>query len=265
MALAVVPACGVSIFNGRHLFFVGLGALGLLAQFVEGVLSERERWPLRRVWRASALFLLVLHSTVFSVVVHGARTLVGSQYGSVGDIGALEGVQHQDVVIVNAPSPGQLFYLPSLRAFAGQPNPAHLRALAPAYGSVALTRLDEHTLLVQPEYGYLLPPGARVGARQDVFPLAHAAHATRYSESFIRSGAFPLALGEQVELPGMRVRVTALTPDGRPWQARAQFQLPLEDADLRWLQWDWETNAYAPFTPPQVGQTVLVPGPFTGD
>jgi hypothetical protein len=210
------------------------------------------------------LLLLTLHAALFPMVVHGARTLVSSQYGSVGDIGALAGVERQDVVIVNAPSPGQLFYLPSLRNHQGQPMPAHLRVLAPAYGAVAITRLDEHTLLLQPEHGYLLPPGEKVGARQDVFPLAHASYATRYSEGFIRSGAFPLALGEQVYLTGMRVQVTALTDDGRPLQARAQFERPLDDAALRWLQWDWETNAYAPFTLPQVGETLLVPGPLTG-
>jgi hypothetical protein len=262
MALAVLPACGVSLFTGRHLFFVGLGAMGLVAQFIAGVLGRCDGLPQRRAWRGAAWLLLVLHVVLFPLLVYGAKTVVASHYGSVADIGPLPGVQ--DVVIVNAPSPAQFFYLPSLRNLHDQPMPAHLRLLSPAHSAIAVTRLDEHTLLVRPEHGYLLAPGAAVGAKQDVFPLAHAAFATRYSEGFIRSGAFPMPLGQRVELTGMRVQVTALTDDGRPLQARVQFELPLEDPALCWLQWDWAKNAYAPFKLPQVGETVWVPGPFIG-
>jgi hypothetical protein len=68
--------------------------------------------------------------------------------------------------------------------------------------------------------------------------------------------------GQQVELTGMRAEVIALTADERPLEARMQFTVPLEDASLKWLQWDWERNAYVPFTLPAVGETVRVAGPF---
>jgi hypothetical protein len=70
-----------------------------------------------------------------------------------------------------------------------------------------------------------------------------------------------MALGQEVNLTGMRVAVTELTSDGRPWQAEMQFEIPLEDDSLRWLQWDWKSNSYTPFTPPAIGETVLVYGP----
>jgi len=59
----------------------------------------------------------------------------------------------------------------------------------------------------------------------------------------------------------MRAKVAELTPDGRPWRAEMQFDVPLEDSSLRWLQWDWESSSYLPFTPPAIGETVLVYGP----
>lgn len=71
-----------------------------------------------------------------------------------------------------------------------------------------------------------------------------------------------MTAGQQVELTGMRAEVIALTADGRPLEARLQFTVPLEAASLKWLQWDWERNAYEPFTLPVVGETVRVAGPF---
>jgi hypothetical protein len=60
----------------------------------------------------------------------------------------------------------------------------------------------------------------------------------------------------------MQVEVSSLTPDGRPWEARMEFDRPLEDPSLRWLQWDWDLETYVPFNVPEVGQTVQVAGPF---
>jgi hypothetical protein len=84
----------------------------------------------------------------------------------------------------------------------------------------------------------------------------------QHLDKFFRGDAFPMDLGHQVALTGMRVEVTALTPDGRPSEARLEFDRPLEDRSLRWLRWNWETGTYVPFTPPAIGQTAVVPGPF---
>lgn len=270
MMLAVIPVCAVNPASGRHLVFVSLGALGLMAQFVAGLL-ERHDWLLaRRAWRLPAwavgLTLLGLHVVLFPLLVSGlvssTQTAIGPLYQAVMDIGPLPGIERQDVVIVNAPSPAQFIYLSSLRHFSGQPMPAHIRVLAPAHSPVEVTRLDAHTVIVRPEYGYLLSPGSAVGGRRDIFPLIHPSFASQYGDGFFRSSAFPMTAGQQVELTGMRAEVIALTADGRPLEARLQFTVPLEAASLKWLQWDWERNAYEPFTLPVVGETVRVAGPF---
>jgi hypothetical protein len=270
MMLAVIPVCAVNPAGGRHLVFVSLGALGLMAQFVAGLLERHDWLPARRAWRIPAwavgLALLGLHAVLFPILVSSlvssTQTAIGPLYQAVMDIGPLPGIERQDVVIVNAPSPGQFIYLPSLRHFGGQAMPAHVRVLAPAHSPVEVTRLDAHTVIVRPEYGYLLSPGSSVGGRRDIFPLIHPTFASQYGDGFFRSGAFPMTLGQQVELTGMRAEVIALTANGRPLEARMQFTVPLEDASLKWLQWDWERNAYVPFTLPAVGETVRVAGPF---
>jgi hypothetical protein len=92
--------------------------------------------------------------------------------------------------------------------------------------------------------------------------LVHSAYGYRYSDGFFGSGLNSLALGERVELTGMSAEVTALAKDGRPTEARVRFAEPLDDPSLQWLQWDWKKGAYVPFTPPAVGETVFVAGPF---
>jgi len=265
MILAVIPICSVYPASGRHLIFVGLGALGLTAELIAGLFDRSDWLPARRAWRIPAwtmgLLLLGLHAVLFPTLPYTAQTAIDPLYQATTDIGPLPGAERQDVVIVNAPSPGQMIYVPSLRNLRGEPMPAHIRTLAPAHSAVDVTRLDAHTVAVRPEYGYLLPPGELVGGKRDIFPLAHLSYASEYGDGFFRSGAFPMTLGQQVELTGMRAEVTALTGDGRPLEARMRFARPLEDPSLKWLQWDWERNAYVPFTPPAIGETVRVSGP----
>jgi len=38
--------------------------------------------------------------------------------------------------------------------------------------------------------------------------------------------------------------------------------VPLEDSSFIWLLWDWSKEAFVPFVPPEVGETVRVSGPF---
>ena len=170
--------------------------------------------------------------------------------------------EHQDVIIVNAPSPGHFIYVPSLRSILGQPMPAHMRILSPGCSSVHLTRIDAHTVVVRPEHGYLIPPGtAGVVENQGSFSPVHLAYAYQHGDAFFRSGDFPMTVGQRIELTGMTAEVIALTNDGRPSEARIRFARPLEDPSTVWLQWDWGKDAYGPFIPPAVGETVRVPGP----
>jgi len=62
--------------------------------------------------------------------------------------------------------------------------------------------------------------------------------------------------GERVELTGMIAEITELTADGRPKEVKYTFDVPLEDASLRWVQ--WKNGGYKPFTPPQISQTAKI-------
>ena len=65
-----------------------------------------------------------------------------------------------------------------------------------------------------------------------------------------------MSLGQKVQLTGMTVEITRMTGDNRPYEATFRFDVPLEDASLRWLQ--FKNGAFIPFTPPAVGQKITL-------
>jgi len=266
MLLAVIPACAISMPTGRLLVFVSVGAMGLMAQFIGGLL-ERSAWlPAHGAWRVPAtaltVFLVGLHAVVFPALLPCVQTFMEPFVSTVTDLGPLPGVEDQQVVIVNVPSPGQLIYVPSLREVREQPAPARIRMLSPGSFAVDVTRVDAYTLVIRPERGYLAPTGMGAAENQTVLPLLHSAYGYQRGDDFFRGDGFSLALGQSVDLDGMRAEVISLTGDGRPAEARIRFAVPLDDPSLVWLQWDWGTQTYVPFSPPAVGETAHISGPF---
>ena len=269
MLLAVIPACAISMPTGRLLVFVSIGAMGLMAQFIGGMLERAEWLPAHSAWRVPAIaltiFLVGLHAVVFPVMLPCVQTFMEPFVSTVTDIGPLPDVEDQQVVIVNVPSPGQLIYVPSLREVRGQPTPAQMQMLSPGSFAVDVTRVDAHTLIVRPERGYLAPTGMGTAENHTVFPLIHTAYGYQRGDDFFRGDGPLLAPGQSVDLDGMRAEVLSLTSDGRPAEARIQFTAPLDDPSLVWLQWDWETQTYVPFSLPAVGETAHISGPFEVD
>jgi hypothetical protein len=45
-------------------------------------------------------------------------------------------------------------------------------------------------------------------------------------------------------------------------EAAFEFEMPLEDASLKWLLWDWDRDVYRPLALPEVGRSVRLMGPF---
>jgi hypothetical protein len=269
MLVAVVPTCAINLLSGRLLPFVGFGAMGLLAQFVQGVADGAAWRPARRAWRAGARLLFVgllgLHAflpPLLAPVTVRATTAIQTVIDRVTDLGPLPEVEGKDVVVVNAPSPFHFIYYPSTRVLQGRPMPAHLRTLASGYGAVEVSRLDDRTLSLRPAGGYLLPPGTLSGDGANPAPPLHTVYMYQHLSLFFRSDAYPLTLGYRVELTGAIFDVIALTDDGRPAEVRVRFTQPLEDPSYTWLQWSWKYGGYMPFLPPTVGETVRVSGPF---
>jgi hypothetical protein len=239
MLLSAIPVCATFPMD-RLLTFVGIGAFGLIAQFLHTFLDPAQRWTVRARYRvlavAMASFLVAVHA-VFAPIVLPFRA--GNPLGPKALMDRLEvrvplrpSVQEQSVVIVNAPSAPHACYLPLQRGVSGLPVPRYTRVLASGIPSVRIRRPSKNVLIIRPEKGYL----------------------DWVVDRLFRDGQHPLTLGEKVELTGMTVEITALTQDGRPAEAAFQFAVPLEDASLLWLC--YRGKAFEPFTPPAVGDSV---------
>lgn len=225
MALSILPSAA-SLPANRLLFFVGLGAMGLLAHWLNA--RQLPAFVLRFfVGLHLILAPLSLPLTAFSPAWFGNIEPALNRLPTDNNFSA------QTAIIVNAPSFFHTSYLPEVRAATGLPVPARVRNLAAGLAGTRLTRADSRTLIAQPVGGYL----------------------TGFDTVF-RGNNHPLQLNQIIALAGMTVTIVELTPDQRPATVAFQFEIPLEDSSLRWFH--WQAGRYVPFTPPAIGEMVTV-------
>jgi len=242
MLVSVLSICATFPCD-RLLFFVGIGAMGLVARFVVLVFGGLQDRPKSRLWRVPASIIGVLFVLVYVVIAPFALPVRAAFPMGPKSLSerlhihpALdEAVEEQDLIVVNPPLVFYGLYSPLIWETEGQPLPRRMRLLTSSlFEPVRVHRTDAYTLVVRPSYGY----------------MAHLL------DGLFRNEQHPMALGEHVELTGMTVEVTALTDDGRAAEAAFRFDVPLEDASLRWLQ--YEDGDFVPFSPPAVGETLTL-------
>lgn len=267
MVLALVPNCA-TIPADRVLLFVGLGAFGLMARIMA-------------VWRASAgkavsprsfgkmreltCGALVLIHLVAAPILLPVRALRLGKFAELADqfadsLPADPLPAGQRLIMCNAPSGLWGGFLRIIRASRGLPVPAQVLALASGGEPVEVERLDDVTLAVRPVGGYLAPPTHPLSTPADRKRWMHPAYMSRRANLVYRNLTELPALGWQRTLGGVNVQVTKLTRDGRPAEATFRFDVSLEDQSLRWMQ--WKRGEYVSFTPPALGERVVLPAGF---
>jgi hypothetical protein len=146
-----------------------------------------------------------------------------------------ERVGERTLVVVNAPADGAVAYAPLQRAVQGTPRPRRLRLLASGVAEVRVSRLDAKTLRLRPADGFLRSEGERM----------------------MRGLSRPFRPGDEIVLSGLRVRIGAVSADGRPEEADFLFDVPLDDPSLLWMQWRGST--LSPYVPPPAGGSHVLP------
>ncbi len=242
MLLSILPICSTFPCD-RLLTFVGIGAMGLVAQFISFVFGKTEQRPKLILWRIPALMLAAIFILVHFIIaplvlpVRAAYPMMPKKFTDKLMIsGPLDNsVKNQDLVIVNPPLAFLVMQSPLVWESNSQPIPRHLRILTSSLGlPVKIYRPDANTLVVRPQYGYYAA----------VF------------DALFRDRKHPFSVGDRVELTGMTVEIRELTGDGRPAEAAFTFVVALEDPSLRWLQ--YKNGNFVPFTPPVIGQSVVL-------
>jgi hypothetical protein len=264
MLLSLLPAC-VAIPMDRLLMFVGLGAMGLLAQAVAGLRNGTGWAPRRAAWRRPAWvmagLLLTIHVAVspvlFLMMVRAIRVMGHGSSVLTRTYPRHPQLPRQTLVVVNSTSWGVDVFLTLVRDMEQSSLPQRSLCLTTSYSNASLTRTDDRTLVVRVHGGYLPPQGCWPD-RCDP-PRLSAVYATRLLDRMVRSQRNPLRLGQVIDLTSVTIEISKLMPDGRPAEVTFRFRVPLEDPSLCWLQ--VTEKGYVPFKLPTIGQTVEVQNP----
>jgi len=260
MFLSLLPACA-TFPSDRLLMFVGLGAMGLLAQFFFGLQSDASWLPSspagKRLARGFGYLLIAIHLVLspllLCVGVNSMKMTIGTRIDrAIETFPNDPQIEDQTVVFVNSTSwlidTGMIQTL----GYRGRPLPVSVLNLATVGRHTALTRAADNVLVVRPEAGYLPP----AGWLPEPAPPASIYYFLQVLDQLVRNVERPMGLGETVELSSATIEITELTADNRPAAATFRFHTALEDQSLRWLE--LTPDGYRPFVPPAVGETVKV-------
>jgi hypothetical protein len=240
-ALATVPACAAFPAD-RLLPWAAIGIMGATAQFigafVEGALPDAGLYGFaaRVVVPVMIAVHLVFGPLLLPLRSMGIRDVRETIGRADAGIPKTSGIEKRVVVVMNAPADPMASYVTITRAALGEPRPRALRWLVSGPGPVYVDRIDDRSLRVKAEGGFIRLP----------------------SEALFRSVRDrPFSPGDEVELSDMRVTVTSVGPEGGPTEVLARFERPLEDPTYLWLA--WKGAGYAAFSPPPVGARVTLP------
>jgi hypothetical protein len=235
--LASLPACCVHP-QDRMLTVTSLGGAALIAALLLRVLSPSDAAPSRLV-KASMAALAFVHLVLAPLLLplRHFDIYAGEQLTARADRSVPSGpeIAQQSVILVNPPVDIMAVNFLVFRVLRRVRLPKHFRALATGESDLYVERVDERTLRLKPANGFLATGSQILFRRPD------------------RS----LHVGDSVRLSDVEYQVTAATADGRPAQVDVHFAEPLESHALRFMQWG--KYEYVPFTPPAVGQAVVIP------
>jgi hypothetical protein len=259
MYASVLPICA-AVPMGRALTFVAIGAFGLIAELIAGW-HQKADWVSASGWRRALAAALVIVTGVTFLpwaavrrgMVPGVTPRIEKRMARTMAIHLLWWWRHEDLVIVNAPNPAAFLYDPFRNAYNGRLLPGNVRALAPAFGALEVTRTQPCRLVIRALSRSLLDCPDHGGLDYVFFYQAL---------SDVRSPDQPMRAGQRIVLPRMTVEVTRVDERGLPVEAAFDFPAPLEDPSLQWLYWDWPSRDYRVFRLPKVGETAILEGPF---
>ena len=237
----VLSACAVaaSLPGERLLLVPGVGGAAFMAKLLAAlqphVRGAAARLPAKLLF-GTLVFLhliaapLLLPLRVLSMgVLHAANERADASVPSTPDI------EQRSLIVLNAPFDVACSYLQASRQARGVPRPAHVYWLATASSPLALTVIDDHTLSMRPERGFLLSE----------------------PERHYRGDPSKLAPGTRVQLSEMEVEIMDSTPDRRPASAQFHFREPLSSP--RYLFVRYQDGRFAPWRAPAPGTRQTFP------
>jgi hypothetical protein len=233
MLASLVPACTTHP-NNRLLFFAGLGAMALVSQLWHGFLQQASWLYAGAAARGFSQFFVALvagfHLLLSPLLLPVTACSVAVTASAEAEArNALAAAADRDLVIFSSPDYFYVKLVPVLAALEQRTPPRRIHVLS--FGAVPLR-------ISRPEAGTLdvaFGGGLLASALLELY----------------RARDIPMPVGTRVELAGVSVKVTALTPDQRVAAAQFRFDAPLDDARFRFLC--FQDHSYRPCAPPPIG------------
>ena len=260
MVLSVLPASAMYP-SDRLLAFVGFGGAGLVALLLATVLTGAKR---SFGWRGLALALGLVHFVLspFVLYLYSANLwrAADAEERIIASLPTGVSLPGQYVLFVDAPDPMKIYMPVIAQALRGDPAPGRPFVLGAGIYPLRVERTDEHTVILRPAAGFLAPRGTVPPGYEGLHGSIDADYFSQAINRMFRSDEDPFVLGQRIDLDGVQVEITEMTPDSRAAAASFRFDEPLEDPSYRWLRWD--EDHFVPFTPPPVGGAVTLRGGF---
>jgi hypothetical protein len=241
MLLAMAPVCATFPTN-RLLMFVGIGAMGLMAQFLAAWFGKSSQLPSAKPWRGPACVLAILFVLDHCIGAPLRLPATSTQLARVTRFYLEEplaeltahGIQEDKIVFfVNPPTAIMMILIPYIKTELADQLPDQTHVLSSGlHLYIDITRVDRQTLDIEPQGGF---------ASADV-------------DRIFRNSDHPMHPGQQVNLEAVTAEVQSVTGDGRP--QRVHFRFPRSLNDPSYLFIEHTMTGMVPFDPPEVGQSV---------
>jgi hypothetical protein len=255
MGLAAIAVATVAPLS-KNLGFVAVGAYGLIASFVAGLITRPSRlpeWLTYRIlaWVACALLILahVPGAIAGRVLAVKATAYTFNGMSRLCDVGDWPNIENENVIVVNAPLPLALAHAPFYKAYHHQPLPKTMRALVPGCTSFNVQRTDDKTLVIQSQ-------APDIFSCNNVGPI-HGAYACRAFNLLL--GKPKCKKGDRYDLGSLTVEVLESDASDLASRVAFRFDTSLDSPDFHWLQLG--KQSYVPFKIPAIGQSVTLSGP----
>src|SRR5208282_1461862 len=184
MILAAIPEA-VLVPLSKNFGFIAVGAYGLIASFIAGVLTRPNPLLKQRAWR-----ILAWVACILLILVHGpgaiAKRVAMVKAGASifawarGIPPDWPNIENENVIVVNHPCPLETAYVPAYKAYHHQLLPRTLRVLVPGCTGLDVQRTDDKTLVIQSR-------GSNIFSCDDVGPI----HITYAFRAFTLVGSEP--------------------------------------------------------------------------
>ena len=117
-----------------------------------------------------------------------------------------------------------------MRALDEHTSPVHAWSLASGMLPLTLTRIDDRSIEIVCERGFLQLTPDRI----------------------LRGPANPMHVGQTLTLPGLSIEIIDIVDGWQPSRVRFRFGVPLDDPSLLLLRWN---HGFTPYIPPAIGDS----------